>query len=194
MEEICGSYTLPYGGEAPGSLTVKKEGLFYIFEAELAGCTEAVRVYADCGGESVEIGCLTPRGNGTAHMKKRLSSTALKEMRIEKIDGFFAAEELSYAPEPPSAREPEQPLSESDGWQPCEDPGALFSDPDARNSCRDVKGALMSRGEAGLVKLALPIEFGKPFLPMPVFTYGSWKKLGGRGYLVFSIRDGRPVI
>ena len=192
MEGLCGSYTLRCDDAAPGTLTVKKEGLFYIFEAELAPCGEAVRVYADCGGVSKEIGCVTPCGGGKARMKKRLSSTALKEMGIDKIDGFFAADELTSAPEQPSSHEPEQP--ESDGWQPCEDPGALFSDPDARNSCRDVKGALMSRGEAGLVKLALPLEFGKPFLPMPIFTYGSWKKLGGRGYLVFSIRDGRPVI
>ena len=52
----------------------------------------------------------------------------------------------------------------------------------------------MSEAEGSVTRLAVPLEFGKPFLPLPVFSLGTWTKLGARGYLVFALRDGRPVV
>ncbi len=194
MDGTCGSYALPFAGGESGKVCVKKEGMFLVFEAELPECSSDAAVYAECGGLKKEIGRVTPRTGGSAHMKKRMSPAALKAAGIEGIEKIESFSASCDAPAPYPAPPPTVEESMDETWQPCADPGALFSDQDARESCRGVQGALTSRDGAGIVKLALPLEFGKPFLPMPIFTYGSWKKIDGRGYLVFSIRGGRPVI
>ena len=176
MDGYCGDFAVGTDGAERGRLRVRREGMFLIFEAELGRGAEPLDLFAEGGGRQMKIGRVF-----AGKLKKRLSVKALAEAGLATIDGAFAV--------PPGAdREP------AGKWRPCEDPSALFSDPETAESCRGVTGALVSEAEGGVTRLAVPLEFGKPFLPLPVFSLGTWTKLGGRGYLVFALRDGRPVV
>ena len=176
MKDICGEYAVSGERGTEGRLTISREGMFYIFEAEVTPCGESASLFVECGGRRMNAGRLF-----AGRMKKRLSMKTLAEAGIERIDAVFAADRGAER--------------ETTGkWRPCMDPSALFSDPDTAESCRGVSGALVSEAEGGVTRLAVPLEFGKPFLPLSVFSLGTWTRLNGRGYLVFALRDGRPVV
>lgn len=176
LNDICGEYAVSGASGTEGKLTVTREGMFYIFEAELEPGCEPAALYVECGGRRMKAGSIL-----AGRMKKRLSAKTLAEAGIERIDAVFAAD-------------PDAEREAAGKWRLCEDPSALFSDPDTAESCRGVSGALVSEAEGGVTRLAVPLEFGKPFLPLSVFSLGTWTRLNGRGYLVFALRDGRPVV
>ena len=176
MDAYCGDFAVAIDGAEKGRLSVRREGMFLIFDAETKSGAEPLDLFAEGGGRQIKIGRVL-----AGKLKKRLSVKTLAEAGIETVDGAFAV--------PPGAER--VPAGK---WRPCADPSALFSDPETAESCRGVSGALVSEAEGGVTRLAVPLEFGKPFLPLPVFSLGTWTKLGGRGYLVFALRDGRPVV
>ncbi len=176
MNGICGEYAVACADGSEGKLNVTREGMFYIFDAETAGQREPAELFAECGGSRLKIGKLF-----AGKLKKRLSVRTLSEAGIERIDAAFASD-------------PDTEREQAGKWRPCEDPSALFADPETAESCRGVSGALVSEGEGGVTRLAVPLEFGKPFLPLSVFSLGTWTRIGGRGYLVFTLREGRPVV
>jgi hypothetical protein len=46
------------------------------------------------------------------------------------------------------------------------------------------------RKEDGFTYLAVPIVRGRPFPAMPIFCFGSSRKINGKNYVVFKIKDG----
>ena len=176
LNDISGEYAVSCAGGGYGKLKVTREGLFYIFEACVEDCREPAELFVECGGRRMRTGRLY-----AGRLKKRISAKTLAEAGIEQIDAVFASD-------PDTEREP------AGKWLPCADPASLFADPETAESCRGVSGALVSEAEGGVTRLAVPLEFGKPFLPLSVFSLGTWTRIGGRGYLVFALRDGRPVV
>ncbi len=176
MNELCGEYAVACLDGSAGKLKVTREGMIYILEAETESRSEPAELFAECGGSRLKIGKLF-----AGKLKKRLSARTLSEAGMERIDAVFVSD-------------PDTERGQTGKWQPCADPAALFADRETADSCRGVSGALVSEGEGGVKRLAVPLEFGKPFLPLSVFSLGTWTRIGGRGYLVFTLREGRPVV
>ncbi|MDR0917518.1 MAG: hypothetical protein LBN02_10095 [Oscillospiraceae bacterium] len=75
------------------------------------------------------------------------------------------------------------------GWSAIAEPRELFRESGLSAITGDMSGALTRRDDA-LVYLAAPIEEDAEFAMMPVFCFGTPEVIGGRGYLVFKLRDG----
>ncbi len=101
-------------------------------------------------------------------------------------------------PEPSAAPEPESPESEKtgpavvDGWRPEDDPARYFTDPVLAASAGRIRGALTKPDGEGTL-LAFPWTPSAPFPMIEAFRLGSAVKIGEAEYIVFRIRDGRPV-
>ena len=98
--------------------------------------------------------------------------------------------ELPHAPEPPErgAAGPET----IDGWRPEGDPARYFADPVLAASAGRIYGALTKPDGEGTL-LAFPWTPSAPFPMIEAFRLGSAVKIGEAEYIVFRIRDGRPV-
>lgn len=101
-------------------------------------------------------------------------------------------------PETPAAPEPETPEGEEtgpetvDGWRPENDPARFFSDPVLAASAGRIRGALAKPDGEGML-LAFPWAPSAPFPMIEAFRLGTAVKIGEAEYIVFRIKDGRPV-
>ncbi len=116
-------------------------------------------------------------------------------------DGAHEAEE----PRPESApgmteavqTQPEIIMDEADaeadvfeaGWKRENEPERLFKDLELQRACRDMMDVL-TKIDDGYTYLAVPLVRGRPFPAMPIFCFGNSRKINGKNYVVFKIKDG----
>lgn len=171
---MIGRYEITDGGEAVGSLEVSRRGMMYRFTA-LCRKTESPqtvsRLYITCAQARANIGVLSPTGDGGWRLERSFSAQSLHQMGIERIDSCIVE------------RETEEWLDEPE-------PERLFSDEELRRVCRDMYDTL-SAVCGGETLLAVPVESRRPFPAMPIFCFGEPKRIGGRDYVVFTIRGGQ---
>lgn len=183
MDALCGEFDVAFAGKKIGGTVIRREGLFYTVEAECENISSDIMgLFLSDGTRKARIGTMMPE-NGKLRFRRRFSVTAMAELNLDSVTGCTIA----------SGNTQDEYVT-GDEWTPEPEPWKLFSDATASESCKGVTGAMKKREKDGATRLAVPLEFGKPFLPMAIFTLGSWTKIGGKGYIVFSIREGRPVI
>ncbi len=79
-----------------------------------------------------------------------------------------------------------------DVWLPEKDPARHFEDPALRATAGETGGVLM-RADGEDTLLAFPWAPSKPFPMLPAFRLGTAQDIDGGHYMVFRVRNGRPV-
>lgn len=74
--EISGTYPIILDGAEVGTLTVTKQGAFWVFEADCQWQAEIVRLSVFGGGQTSYLGIMDPVGN-RLRLKKKLSRAAV---------------------------------------------------------------------------------------------------------------------
>ena len=173
MAELTGTYTIMDGAEEAGRLEVFPQGGYLRMRAfcRPAGKT-LMRLAGEGPGGLVSLGVLTPAEGGWG-LDRRFSPAELQKLGLTALWGCRILR-----------REPED-------WRPEPDAGRLFRDPLMRRLCASVPDALIRCG-AGELQLAFPMEGA--FSLLPVFCLGSVRRLEGKPYLVFAVREGEPGI
>ncbi len=170
-----GIYNIDYGGKQAGKLKVYAEGIKTVFSAETEFFPGVLRLAAVSKGSVVPIGVLSPSEKGLC-LKKSFSRNSLEELGLTNID-----KALILSGEQEEAKESK--------WSELPEPGAYFSDPDLKASCKGARGVLISK-EGELAQLAFPLRKGVPFALMPAFCMGSPAVIDGKNYLIFKIKNG----
>ena len=173
LAALTGVYPVMDGERAAGALEVSPQGGYLRFRASCrVPERELWRLAVGSGEGEADLGALSPEG-GLWRLDRRFSPAELRAMGIGRI-------EVCRLRRPSPA-----------GWTPEPEPGRLLSDALLRRLCASARGALIRRGEEGLL-LALPLAGSEPFPLLPVFCLGTFRRLAGKPYLVFGIFEGRP--
>lgn len=170
---MLGKYAITDGEKTVGELEVSRRGMMYRFEARCTGEEERqgmTRLRLWCGEISADIGVLSPSDGGWT-LGRSFSPQSLRQMGVDRIDLCTAEHE-------------------SERWVREDEPRRLFEDAELKRVCLDMYDTLSAvSGEK--VLLAVPIESRRPFPAMPIFCFGEAKRIGGRDYVVFTLRDGQ---
>ncbi len=86
-----------------------------------------------------------------------------------------------------------EPGGYEEGWAEERGSERLFKDPEIKRICRDMTDTLI-KTEDGAFYLAVPIIRGRPFPAMPIFCFGTSRKINGKNYVVFKIKDGELIL
>jgi hypothetical protein len=169
---ICGTYEI-WDGETPaGELEILPQGGYLRFRALCRAEGRALkRLAAECAGRTVPLGVLVPGGSGWA-LDRRFSPAELRSLGLAAVDRCVV-------------------LSAEGDWQPEEAPERLLRDGQLQTLCRGLRGALV-RTRAGETELAAPLT--EPFPLLPLFCLGSFRRISGRPYLVFGVREGMAAV
>ena len=190
---MTGTYPITIDGVTVGKLTVTRQGLLTVFEADMpdTGTLCRLSVYGEREGY---LGLMVPDGKGRQRLCRRLSRAALRDFpeTISAVgpaghpaEDVPADTDQSEAAQEPACREAAQePETEPPPEPPDAEAGEMenedllwFSTPD---------GTLVSfDGSRSLV--ALPIGDKR----LPAGTQGAPRQIAGKNYLVFQTRNGR---
>lgn len=183
--DISGTYKILDDGEMVGEMTVYSQGMMTVFEGFCKPDREGpFRVAARSGGYLILLGVMLPDAGGY-YIRRSFSKNAMTELGIREIDSF----RLIY-PETDKKLDAETDAPSADGWQDIAEPWHLFRDNELSEICRDVKGGRIRREENGDITFAVPLDRDAPFPAMPIFCFGTYKKIGNRSYVLFRLRDG----
>lgn len=166
-------YPILIAGEQAGRLTVTRQGLFTVFEAEAEDRGALLRLSVFGGGAEGYLGIMGPE-NGVLCLKKRLSRTAMTDFP-ETIEYAGPAGGAAAPPaqprEAPSADAP-APAADGPAAPPAEECDTLwFSAPDGTLSAFDGRRML----------IALPAEDPR----VPGGAAAAVRRINGRDYVVF---------
>ena len=207
-----GTYPVLIEGRERGRLTVTKQGLMTVFEAECedAGGVLRLSVYGEREGY---LGVMVPDEDGALRLKKSLSRSALmpfpkkishaaksgmaiEEARPEtkeKIQSFG----IVYEEEPPEEVETpeiiEEPfdLQEESKSEPESEATAELELPKAEGGDiiwqRGADGALASTDVEGIRRIAVPAREGAK----PIGRSYELKTIEGAEYIVFEVKNGK---
>ena len=93
---------------------------------------------------------------------------------------------------PPAPAREAPPAALTEVWAPEPAPARLFADPELAAAAENVEGVL-ARADGPDTLAAFPFSPSKPFPLLPAFRFGAAQEIGGGTYLVFRLRDGRPI-
>lgn len=203
--DLTGNYPLILDGGEAGTLTVSRDGLYWVFDARSAPRAELVRL--SVFGEDGEgyLGVMEPCGEKLV-LTKRLSRNALagfptaithagergtREAGVEASSPLAAADGGNSGDDAPpdEAKPPSRALSVPPGlrWLPCPNPCSLFSSLPEKCAFGGVHGALFaSDGERTC--LAVPAGEAPPLEPPAFFCEANFS---GKPYRVCVLEDGR---
>lgn len=203
--DLTGNYPLILDGGETGTLTVSRDGLYWVFDARSAPRAELVRL--SVFGEDGEgyLGVMEPCGEKLV-LTKRLSRNALAgfptaithagargaaEAQIEvSVPPVAAAGNESGDDAPPDeAKPPSFDFSVPPGlrWLPCPNPCSLFSSLPEKCAFGGVGGALFA-SDGARTYLAAPSD-AIPQLEPSIFLCATI--FSGKSYLVCVLEDGR---
>lgn len=97
-------------------------------------------------------------------------------------------------PAAPARQAPPEAITEalSEVWAPEPAPARLFADPELAAAAENA-GGVLARADGPDTLAAFPFSPSKPFPLLPAFRFGAAQEIGGGTYLVFRLRDGRPI-
>ncbi len=160
-------YPIFIGGEERGSLSIRQQGLYTLFEGALPGLHDGFyRIWLHGGGRSAYLGLMQPWSGGMYLMKK-LSRDAMRGFPqiVEKV-----SDEEREKPE--EADEKAASAALSCPWPPPEPAG------DELLWLRRVDGSLVSHdGLSGLIALPADLRASAPGTVQ--------KNIEGRNYIIF---------
>lgn len=191
---------LSASGESRGRIRIEEQGLYKLFTYCWEGAAAPSRLMLRGDKGEICIGVPIPEG-GTMRLRRRMSC---RSVDVGNETGFFLIDpnekpEIPEAPKEPEKAEEskppepeEKPARRERHWREEAHPEKLVRDEELKESLRGASGALVSQVD-GDTFLALRYTPGGVFPMMPAFRYGVSAKLGGRSYIVFRLRDGKPA-
>ncbi len=199
--ELMENYTF-----AGGEIQIRKEGLMTVLEAALpAQGDRPLRLAALCGKTMYPLGVLMPDGK-KLRLRRRLSRAEWEAAGLHSLRGFTLlgsgdtvpqpekqmAAEVEEEKKPPTHKRRDDWFAalEGENWQACPAPGRCFRDAALAKAAQQVQGALLAESGAQQL-LAIPMDSGCPFPPLPVFRYGEPVVIRGQGYVLFRLQEGR---
>ena len=182
-----------------GTVKLEQEGLLTVIEARIremrAGIT---RLAALCGENVRPIGVLIPDGNGL-FLRRRLSKAEWTAMGLTEITGFTLLADVTRQVDSLYGEKKRPPAEKRGGlwfknldmlsWQTEEKPESCFADPALSRAAAKVRGVLRAEQD-GMIYLAVPMNSGSCFPPLPVFRYGEPARIGGESCVVFRLKEG----
>lgn len=151
-----------------GTLEIKPEGEDTSFRVECPLVSEGLyRVWAQ--GEKALLLGVAEGGQQGLVLRRRYSGAMTAPL------GTLRLGRLEEMPRPtPETR-----------WKKLSQPETCFQTPALRKALRGAEGALYCR-ERGLLRLALPFDFRRPFLLTQLFCFARVETIGAEQYAVFS--------
>jgi Asp-tRNA(Asn)/Glu-tRNA(Gln) amidotransferase C subunit len=128
-------------------------------------------------------------GNPYVYDNSRIYPEQIQNLQAEEL---ITPDEIPIKAETKQYTEPAAVEYET-GWMREDEPERLFKDRDIQKSCRDMTDTLI-KVEDGYTYLAVPIVRGRPFPAMPIFCFGSSRKINGKNYVIFKIKDGELLV
>lgn len=202
MEKLSGKYEITYNNEPCGTLITEKEGLRLSFDARCEDKFGGIlRLMCLSGGRYIPIGVMLPTGDGMITLRKSFTKNDLSLMQLKSIEKCIITKSTN-SPEPEDEiihaegyshiaydDDDDELFIEAGDWQIETNPHELFADAQLQTITEGIIGAL-ARETAHGVELAIPIFSEKPFPMMPVFRHGRSEKIGGKEYIIFTLKDG----
>lgn len=207
--DLTGNYPIVFDGTEAGTLTVSRDGLYWVFDARCAPRTELVRL--SVFGEDGEgyLGVMEPCGEALV-LTKRLSRNALAGFpaAITHAGAQGAQAGASESSIPLAADNPrddgeENPPDEAKPpssdltlpldlkWLPCPNPCSLFASLPEKCAFGEVRGALFAaHGERTYLAAPYAAAAGLPF-ERPVFFCEA--NISGRHYGICALEEGRMI-
>ena len=183
-----GNFEVYIDSSAVGAAEVVCDGLLTRIKCEVDYESDKVlRLAADVGDRYETIGVMMPRGKGFA-LEKCFTRNDIERKNLENAARYVLVSENAVY-----ERKEECEESDERVWVKCDDPAALFEDRElgaAISRC----GAVLKAECDGFTYIAVPAERENPFPALPIFYFGQREKLGGREFLVFTLKDGQLVI
>ena len=146
-----------------------------------------MRLAADVGDRYEIIGVMMPQKDGFA-LEKTLTRNEMCEKNLENTLRYVLISENAQYKE--SAQE-ECEAEDERVWVRCANPALLFEDVECGLALSRCEGVIKAEKD-GITYIAVPAV--KDFPALPIFYFGQRENLGGREYLVFSLKDGQLVI
>jgi hypothetical protein len=175
-------------GECVGEINVYMQGIKIVFEGECVTERQGpFRLAAVSGGRTIPVGVMLPDG-GKFTFRRSFSKNMMSELGIGEIEEF-----LLVGNDRKDMADYREPAAEAGGWQEAAEPWRLFADEELSEVCREVKGGLKRLEENGEISFAVPLERDRPFPAMPIFCFGTYMKIGEKGYVVFRLKNGELI-
>lgn len=207
--DLTGNYPILLGGEETGTLTVSRDGLYWVFDAKCAPREELVRLMVFGADGSGYLGVMEPCGSSLV-LTRRLSRSALAGYPTS-ITHAGEREDASAAVG--SASPPESDYSGKEGriiptdeakppsfpvyippalsWLPCPCPCSLFSSPLEKSAFGSVRGALSARDNERTF-LAVPVDAAAA-MPYGATPFLFQAKFSGKLYLICIVENGKII-
>lgn len=172
-----------------GEIEITEEGIRTHIKCR-ARCdsNEILRLAADVDGRYECIGVMMPREK-SLYLEKTFTKNDVFKKGLDKAARYvLVSENTQYEKK---AEEKEE--KDVRGWRNCADPMKYFDDIETGAALSRFEGILKAE-EDGVTYIAVPIDKEKAFPALPVFYFGQQEKLGGREFVVFTLKDGQLMI
>jgi len=206
VDNICGKYNVIFDKEITGTVNISRTGQKYLFECQCNhSSADIIRLFCYSNDVYSTIGTMMPV-NGRLYLKKAFTRNDLIMKDIGEINHFLLSSTSPAAPSSPphlqeiqtepaltTASQPEEMPEENKivayPWRNENSPSSLFSDPELKEVCMNIKDALSS-SDGEFIYLAVPVSSDKPFPLMPAFCFGSFELIDNRSYIIFKLKNG----
>lgn len=188
-----GNYTVYNSeGEPCGTLSIKREGLFTVFHAQIERVMPVSRLYSLSDGIWRNIGVPAPK-NGGMELTRRFSRAELVSSGITTPERVII---MPLSQSPPARDNPVKPADVPESpeeqpanvWQTDGEPWKLVRDMELSDEIKNTDGVLVSNG-----RIAVPYNDGEEMPLVQFFRLGTPENINGNDYIVFSVKNGEIV-
>lgn len=206
--DLTGSYPIVLNGEETGTLSVTRDGLYWVFDAKCAPRAELVRLTVFGGDGEGYLGVMEPCGDALV-LTKRLSRAALAGFPSAVTHAGNRGEAADATVQSPPSTEAEASGGDADPqnedkppsggaslppavrWLPCPCPCSLFSGLVEKSALGAVRGARFAQWD-GRTLLAVPLQAAAA-LPYGLVPFLYQAKISRETVLICVIEDGKAV-